>query len=124
MNSARSPAQDDRDKRTELEKTIVRKLIRELKKGGFLVGSVYMYEGLGGSTKVRTTKAVIETVFADGAASPSCTVHFDRGRERSHQSYGVYLVQGNGRTIISDWHCNNPRFAKIVERVLNSVNPV
>lgn len=119
MNSTRSPARDNAD----LEKTIVRKLIRELKKGGFLVGSVYMYEGLGGSTKVRTTKAVIETVFADGAATPSCTV-FDRGRERSHQSYGVYLVQGNGSTIISDWHCNNPRFAKIVERVLNSVNPV
>lgn len=96
--------------RDELEKSIVRKLVRALKEAGYLATQVW--DG-GEYVKVRTEEEVLEAVFAVDDA----TIHFDGGKGANKHSHGVLIVLGNGADCISDYHCGDPEFDAVLDQV-------
>lgn len=111
--AVRSQAMQEYDRRTAQEKRIVKVLCAALDAAGFWVESVW--DG-GEYIKCRTAKAAMDVVFGDYATN--CTIHFDRGPKGSgKKSHGVYIVCGNGDACISDWHCGDKSFDRIVSAI-------
>jgi len=92
------------------EKKIVRRLVRDLKKAGYL--SECVWDG-GEYVKTRTEAEVFSAVFAVDTA----TIHFDAGKGANGRSHGVFIVNGNGFDCLSDWHCGDEEFSKVVDSV-------
>lgn len=79
--------------RQDIERRVVRKLIRELKKRGFHVNQVY--SGDEDEVKVSTEKEIMDEVFALDTAR----LYF-----KEEDAGSVLLVMGNdGWDVISDW---------------------
>lgn len=92
-------------RRVELERKIVRHIVRELRSAGFQPTQVWD----GGEYVPATTEAqVMNAVFAVDDA----TVHFDGGRGDNEHSHGVYFVLGNGIDV----------YARQARRVLRAVS--
>lgn len=103
------------DTRIEIEQRIVRNLVRTLKAEGFFATQVW--DG-GEYVKTRTEHEVLDAVFAVDDA----TIHFDGGKGANSHSHGVYIVLGNGFDCISDYHCGDPEFDAVLDRVNAWVN--
>lgn len=95
--------------RIELERRIIRHVVRELRAAGFEPDTVY--DG-GEYVKAHTERAVLDAVFAVDDA----TVHFDRGAGANGRAHGVYFVLGNGIDVLSDWHCGDAAFDAVLDR--------
>jgi hypothetical protein len=100
---------------TQVEKRIVRRLVRELKKAGFAVDSVW--DG-GEYVKTSTEESVLDAVFSVGLS----TIHFDAGKGANGKSHGVAIVCGNGYDCLSDWHVSDADFDAAVQRVTDWIN--
>lgn len=100
--------------RIEIERSIVRKLIRNLGKVGYKPCKVW--DG-GEYINTPTIKAAMDAVFAVDEA----TLHFKppTGKWGSH---GVLLIGGNGEDIASDWHCQDEIFNAAIEKTLDIPN--
>lgn len=99
---------DSNQKRIQLEKKIVRRVIRSLRVAGYLATQVWNGDEY---VKVFTEQETLDAVFAVDDA----TVHFDGGKGDNNWAHGVYFVLGNGRDVISDYHCGDEKFAKVVD---------
>lgn len=100
-----------------LERLIIRRTIRELKKAGFVPVSVWDSEEYVPAT---TERKVIETL---NAVDFNCTVHFaPAGDLKAWGRLGVMFVLGNGIDVVSDYHCGNPEFSAAMDRVSDYVN--
>jgi hypothetical protein len=98
-------------RRIEMEQSIVRHLVRELKKAGYLPSQVWDSEEY---VKATTETQVLDAVFA----VEDSTIHFDAGKgaNRRH-SHGVLIVLGNACDCISDYHTGDKDFAAVVDAV-------
>lgn len=99
---------------TELERAIVRKLIRTLGVAGFVPRCVW--DG-GEYVDARTEDAALEAVFAVDES----TLHFQRlfAKDDDWGRLGVLLVCGNGEDIVSDYHCGDSAFSAAIEKALD-----
>jgi hypothetical protein len=97
-------------RRIEMEKSIVRHLIRELKTAGFLPDQVW--DG-GEYVNTKNESQVLAAVFAVDDA----TIHFDAGKGANGKSHGVLIVLGNGCDCISDYHIGDAEFEAVLDRV-------
>jgi len=92
-----------------IERMIVRKLIRECKKAGFVPVKVW------DSEEYQTVRTEAETIEAVNSVDDS-TIHFapvDNLEQWGRT--GVYIVLGNGVDCISDYHCGNAKFEEAIE---------
>lgn len=94
---------------------IVRKLIRNCRKAGYVARLVY--DG-GAYVKVRTERDVLTAVDS----VDDSTIHFEPVTGDDGHSRGVYVVLGNGVDCLSDWHCGDKAFDAAVETVCDYVN--
>jgi hypothetical protein len=106
----------DNDIRCKLERAIVRGLIQECARGGFVVHQV---DDGGELVKVRTEDEAIDAVFAVDESRIRFRAVDDTGRQPT--LHNVLLIGGNGEDIISDWHCGNASFDAAVNRVAMNV---
>lgn len=104
--------------RQQAERAIVRRVIREAKKAGYL--PEVTWDG-GEYVKTPNESAVMDAVFAVDEA----TVHFDAGKGNNGKSHGVFFVLGNsGWDVISDYHCGDEEFNAVLSRVNDYVDRV
>jgi hypothetical protein len=98
-------------RRIVVECRVMRRLLRECRKAGFIAVRVYDGEE---QVKVTTDDSVIETVNSVDDA----TIHFaPKADRKAWGRLGVYIVLGNdGYDCISDWHCGNEAFDAAIER--------
>lgn len=99
-----------------VEKLILRKVLEELKKVGFI--PVRVWDG-GEYVRARAERTVLKVVYTVGCA----TIHFapvDKPKEWG--ATGVFVVTGNGIDVISDWHTQDRKFDAALERVAKYVN--
>jgi hypothetical protein len=83
----------------KIEHTIVRGLIRALKRKGFAVHSIAV-DGEDTYVRTETERAAVCEVFEWDAFT---TLRFKRVNGDDDDLYGVLLVPGNGEDIISDY---------------------
>lgn len=99
-----------------IEHAIVRLLIDELAKAGFVAVGIH-HEDLarGEFEKVAANKIFAEVFEYSGAV----TLHFAPAATPDSEAdfMGVLLVNGNGEDIISDWHTRPREFSYVVRRV-------
>jgi len=104
------------DFRCKLERAIVRALVEECYRAGFVAHQVDDGEDL---VKVRSTNEAVDAVFAVDESRIRFRHVDDTGpRPKLHN---VLLIGGNGEDIISDWHCGNASFDAAVNRVALNV---
>lgn len=92
---------------TNLEKRIVRKLIRMLADKGWK--PTYVDDGSDEQAKVSNEKEAMDLVFN---LCDQTTITFEKGLRHPH---GVLLVFGNGYDIVSDYNCQDPEFDAVLE---------
>lgn len=96
---------------TNLEHAIVRALVAELHKAGFVPVRVW---NEGEYVKVKDMRSILDAVFSVSAP----TLHFAPAADpKGWGRLGVLLVIGNERDIISDYHAGNAEFCAAIERV-------
>jgi hypothetical protein len=95
-----------------LEHAIVRLLVDELHKAGWLAKETYDGEEY---VLTRTMKAVLDTVFGVEEA----TIFFVNATKNIQ---GVKIVRGSGDSIISDYHSTHKNFADTVAQVLDIIS--
>jgi len=92
-------------KRIDLERSIVRGLIRHMKAAGFVA---YRVNDGGEMVYVKgSEKAAMEAVFAVDESSLRfipVSASALRGSLKANYEHGVLLIGGNGCDIISDWN--------------------
>lgn len=97
--------------RIDTEMRIVRHLVRELKKAGYIASCVW--DG-GERVKTPTEAKVLKHAFS----VDDSTIHFKGGAdENAKREHGVQIIGGNGWECIADWHCGDPVFAAAVQAV-------
>lgn len=100
-----------------IERVIIRRTIRELRKAGFVPVSVWDSEEYVPATTACKVIEVLDSV------DYNCTVHFAPAADRkAWGNLGVMFVLGNGIDVISDHHCGNPEFSAAMDRVSEYVN--
>lgn len=97
--------------RTMVERRLVRQIVRECKKAGFVPVKVW---DDGDYVPATNEAAVLEAVFSVSVS----TIHFaPKDNLKRWGNLGVMIVCGNGVDCISDWHCGNEEFDKAVTHV-------
>jgi len=99
-----------------VERAIVRALIQECDRAGFMPHHV---DDGGENVPCSTEHTAVEAIFAVDDARLFFRSKDDASRKPV--THGVYLVGGNGEDIISDWHCGNASFNAAVDRVAMNV---
>ena len=103
------------DIQDKLERSIVRALIWELEQSGFSPVAVWDGEDY---VSTLAADAAIASIFSVDTS----TLHFaPKDDINKWGNLGVMLVCGNGKDIISDYHCGNEYFTKAVERVSDRI---
>lgn len=98
--------------RQQIEKSIVRRVIREVRKVGWRPTETF--DG-GEYVKTTTEHEVLHTVFS----VDDSTVSF---RNKEGRIHGVKFVCGNCEDIVSDWHCGDAEFNAAMERVMGWID--
>lgn len=98
-----------------IEHGIVRALIEELDRAGFIPYGIHVdgEDERGTCRKVAPEKIVAEIFEWDAYV----TLHFAPKDSPEDWDHGVFLVQGNGVDIISDYHAEPAAFASAVDKV-------
>lgn len=105
----------EHEKRMELERTIVRMMIRHMKANGWRVDRVY--DGGDEDLPVANETAAMEAVFDVDES----TLWFKNDAGKDH---GVFLVGGNGCDIISDWNYaegDADAFGKLMDEYMDTL---
>jgi hypothetical protein len=118
--------------RINLERAIVKALIEEAAKAGFVPvtvwnGEEYAPQGIAGRSRaaeayVPDSPLTPEQAIAEVFSVDESTLHFAPANDLAGWgSLGVFLVGGNREDIISDWHCGNDAFSNAVEAALHRI---
>ena len=106
------------DAATHLEHIIIRVLVEDMAKAGFVPVSVfdgeeYVPELIGGAIPdVMPIEEIIDAVYA---VDDYPTIHFAPADGLgSWGNLGVLVVAGNGCDLISDYHCGNEKFSAVI----------
>lgn len=99
-----------------LERAVVRALIQELDRSGFVP---HVVNDGGEWVGTRDEQSAIDACFAVDES----WLYFRAKDDASAKpkTHGVFLVGGNGSDIISDYHCGNASFSAAVDRVSMNV---
>lgn len=113
------------------EHAIVRLLVKELGKAGYVPVTVWnsedyvpvlqAYEAGQQVSKPAplTPKQYMDAIFDVDA---SVTLHFAPECDLENWgTHGIVLVQGNGEDLISNWHCGDERFNTAIEAVVDII---
>jgi hypothetical protein len=106
----------------KLEHAIVKGLIAELDRSGFVPVGIHYSDIDRGKMQPLDPKEVVYEIFE---IDDAITLHFARKGEQNDpdaDNPGVLLIQGNGVDIISDYHAKVPGFSETVDRFSDAIH--